>query len=334
MQVYELRSPWGAQAWKRVERAEPMPGPGQVVVRVRAASLNYRDLMIAKATYGKPQENRIPLSDGAGEVARVGEGVTKWKAGDRVAGCFFQGWASGPPSEHDGKTALGGPIDGMLAQEVVLSQEGIVRLPSHMTFEEGATLPCAALTAWHALVTLGQLAPGETVLCLGTGGVSVFALQIARMTGARVAITSSSDAKLARARELGATWTVNYKTTPEWGEAVKKLVGERGVDHVVEVGGAGTMPHSLKACRTGGRISLIGILGGAGDMNPRPIFQKSITFQGIYVGSRDMFEAMNRALEAGGVRPAIDRVFPFADAPRALEHLESGTHFGKVVVQV
>jgi NADPH:quinone reductase-like Zn-dependent oxidoreductase len=316
------------------ERPEPRPGPGQVLIRVRACSLNYRDLLILKGLYNKRLPlPLVPLSDGAGEVAAVGEGVTRVRAGDRVAGCFMPAWIDGEPTEAKAKSALGGGGPGMLAEYVVLPAEGVVHVPDHLSEEEAATLPCAAVTAWHALVSEGGVKAGDVVLTQGTGGVSVFALQFAKLLGARVIATSSSDAKLTRVLELGASDGINYKTTPEWGGKARELTGT-GVDHVVEVGGAGTMPESMRAVRMGGRISLIGVLSGAGQFNPTPVLMKNLRVQGIFVGSREMFEAMNRAIALHKLRPVIDRVFPMSDIRVALHHMESGAHFGKVVVRV
>ncbi len=316
------------------ERPEPRPGPGEVLVRVRACSLNYRDLLVIKGLYNKKLPlPLVPLSDGAGEVAAVGDGVTRLKVGDRVAGCFMPAWLDGEVTEAKAKSALGGGGPGMLAEYVVLPAEGVVRTPDHLSAEEAAALPCAAVTAWHALVTEGGLKAGDVVLTQGTGGVSVFAVQFAKMLGARVIATSGSDAKLERVLQLGASDGINYKTTPEWGGKARELTGA-GVDHVVEVGGAGTMPESMRATRTNGRISLIGVLTGAGQFNPTPVLMKNLRVQGIFVGSRAMFEAMNRAIALHQMRPVIDRVFPMAETRAALRHLESGAHFGKVVIRL
>jgi NADPH:quinone reductase-like Zn-dependent oxidoreductase len=316
------------------DRPEPRPRPGEVLIRVRACSLNYRDLLILKGLYNKKLPlPLVPLSDGAGEVAGVGEGVTRVKVGDRVAGCFMPAWVEGDVTDAKAKSALGGGGNGMLAEYVVLPAEGVVRYPDHLSAEEAATLPCAAVTAWHALVTEGGLKAGDVVLTQGTGGVSVFAVQFARLQGARVIATSSSDAKLARVLQLGASDGVNYKTTPEWGGKARELTGA-GVDHVVEVGGAGTLPESLRAVRPGGRISLIGVLSGAGQFNPTPVLMKNLRVQGIFVGSREMFEAMNRAVALHKLRPVVDRAFPMTEAREALRYLESGSHFGKVVIRL
>jgi len=333
MKAYEIGTSGGIDALKIVERPTPTPGHGQVVVRMRATSLNYRDLVIAKGGLGKRERSLIPLSDGAGEVVELGPGVTRVRAGDRVAPIFTQTWLGGDIGRNL-PTALGGEIDGVLAEYVVLNQDGLVHFPDHLSFEEAATLPCAAVTAWNALITVGQLRAGDTVLVMGTGGVSIFALQFARITGARVIATSSSDAKLARLREMGATEVINYRTTPEWGKRTFELTAH-GVDHVVEVGGAGTLANSFEAVRPGGRISLIGLLTGfGGEFNPLVVLFKSVCFQGIRVGSREMFEAMNRAIAAAQLRPVIDRTFPFAEAPQAYRHLESGAHFGKVCIRI
>jgi NADPH:quinone reductase-like Zn-dependent oxidoreductase len=335
MKTYEIVEPKGIDSLKLVERAMPKPRPSEVLIRVRATSLNYRDLVTVKggAVTRGIRLPLVPLSDGAGEVVEAGAEVTRFKPGDRVVASFFQSWLAGLPHSAIFRSALGGAIDGMLTEYIALSEEGLVRIPDYMSFEEAATLPCAALTSWNALVSMGRLTAGETVLVLGTGGVSIFALQFARMHGARVIATSSSDAKLAHLRELGASGTINYKTTPDWDVQVLEMTGE-GVDHVIEVGGAGTLTKSIRAIKLGGRISLIGLLAGGGQIDPMPMLLKSVTLQGIYVGSREMFEEMNRAMEINGVHPVIDRVFPFTEARDAYHYLESGAHFGKVCIAV
>jgi len=336
MKTYEIQSDAGIDALTLVERPEPQPGWGQVLIRVRATSLNYRDLIVVQGGYGNKEKlPLIPMSDGAGEVVAVGEGVTRVKLGDRVAGIFFQDWIAGTLTKEKMNSALGGAINGLLTEYAVLSQDGLVLLPDHLSYEEGATLPCAAVTAWHALVTKGSITAGETVLVLGTGGVSIFALQFAKMHGARVIVTSSSDAKLERAKELGASEVINYKSTPNWEERVYELTARNGVDHVVEVGGAGTLEKSIRAVRVGGRISLIGVLTGvAGEVNPMPVLMKSLTVQGIYVGSREMFEAMNQAIALHQLKPVIDRIFPLTEAQEAYRYMKSAAHFGKIVIQV
>jgi NADPH:quinone reductase-like Zn-dependent oxidoreductase len=335
MKVVELRDSFGLDSLVVGERPEPKPGIGQVLVKMKAFSLNYRDLMVVKGLYNpKLKLPFVPLSDGVGDVAAVGEGVTRVKAATRVAATFMQKWIGGEVNEAKAKTALGGGVEGVLAEYVVLDADGVTPVPEHLTDEEAATLPCAALTAWHALVTLGKIKAGDSVLIQGTGGVSLFALQFARMHGARVIVTSSSDAKLARARSLGASDGINYKTVPEWEEKVRALTGQ-GVDHVVEVGGAGTLGKSLRAVRMGGTVSLIGVLAGAAaQVNPMPVLMKNVRVQGIFVGSRDMFEAMNRAVALHQMRPVVDRVFPFLEIRAALQHMESGAHFGKICLSI
>ncbi len=332
MKAYLLKG-FGIEGLSFDDVPDPAPGPGQVLIKMRAWSLNYRDLLVVRGVYSPKLKFPFQiLSDGVGEVTAVGAGVTRVKPGDRVAGTFMQAWREGEPSLEKSATALGGAIPGVAAQYVVLDSEGVVIVPSHLSDEEAATLPCAAVTAWHALAASGHLAAGETILVQGTGGVSIFALQFAQMFGARVIATSSSDKKLERVLKLGASDGINYKTTAEWGRKARELTGRVGVDHVVEVGGAGTLAQSLEAVRIGGRISLIGVLTG-GTVNPVPILMKNITVQGIYVGSREMFEAMNNAIALNGLKPVIDRVFPFSELPDALRHMESGAHFGKIVLK-
>jgi NADPH:quinone reductase-like Zn-dependent oxidoreductase len=320
-----------------LEQTELAPlGPADVHVRFHAASLNYRDLMIVLGTYNpKMVLPRIIGSDAAGEVLAVGRNVTLFQTGDRVASLFFQTWHDGEIQNSTGKSALGGPIDGVFATERILPESSLVRIPESLTFEQAATLPCAAVTAWNALVEKGRLHAGQTVLLLGTGGVSLFALQIAKAHGATVILTSSSDEKLQRGKQLGADLTINYKSTPQWDEEVFRLTGKRGVDHVVEVGGAGTLPLSLRAVRTGGHVHLIGVLTGKGNtIDPTPLVSKSIHLNGIYVGSRAMFERLNAAITANQIQPVIDRTFPLAEARAAFEHMQNGSHFGKIVLRL
>jgi NADPH:quinone reductase-like Zn-dependent oxidoreductase len=314
----------------------PNLGPNDVHVRFHAASLNYRDLMTLRGEYNpKLEMPRISGSDAAGEVLAVGPAVTSLKPGDRAASLFFQDWQDGPILAATGKGALGGPIDGVFATERVLPEHGLIRIPDSLSYEQAATLPCAALTAWNALVERGGLFAGQTVLTLGTGGVSLFALQFAAAMGAKVIATSSSDEKLARARALGAAETINYRVTPAWDVEVSRLTGKRGVDHVVEVGGAGTLPLSLKAVTPGGKVYVIGVLSGKGaTIDPTPILAKSIQAHGIYVGSRGMFQRMLAAIEANHIEPVIDRVFPLVDYRSAFEHLQAGAHFGKIVLSL
>lgn len=335
MKLYRFPQANGIDTLELAEAETPRPGRGQVLVRMRAASLNYRDLMVTSGRYGRgtAPPNLVPLSDGAGEVVEIGADVTRVKVGDRVAGIFMQTWQGGEISPEDPPSSLGGAIDGVLAEYKLFDQHGLVRLPAHLSFEEGATLPCAGVTAWNALFVGRPLIAGQSVLVLGTGGVSIFALQLARAAGARVIATSSSDEKLAQAKKFGASDGVNYRQHPEWHEQVLALTDGRGVDHVVEVGGAGTLPRSVESARLGGNIHLIGVLTG-GEINPTPMMRKTLNVRGIYVGSRQMFEALNRSIELHRIKPVIDRVFDFADAKAAYHHLESQTHVGKVVIRI
>lgn len=334
--VWVIEQAFGLEHLALKERPLPEPGFGQVRVRVRACSINYRDLMVVKGSYNPRMPlPRVPFSDGAGEVEAVGPGVRRWKPGDRVIGSFFQAWLAGPLEAAYSDSTLGGAIDGMLAEHVALHEDGLVALPEHLSFEEAATLPCAAVTAWNGLFESGATQPGDTVLVQGSGGVSVFALQFARLAGATVIATTSSEEKAARLREMGAADVINYRDTPEWGKRVREITGRRGADTVVEVGGAGTLGQSLTAVRTGGYVALIGVLsGGAGEVPTAKILMQGVRVQGIYVGSRATFEAMNRALSAHRLRPVVDRTFPFDQAVDALRHMESQQHFGKVVVAV
>ena len=337
MKVYEvLKGGQSMDALRQGERPEPKPGPGQVLIRVRACSMNYRDLAVVRGVYlgGPVQRDTVPLSDGAGEVTAVGEGVTRFKAGDRVAGTFFQGWIDGGPPLT--RAALGSPLDGMLAEYVALDQDGVVAIPSSLSFEEAAAIPCAGVTAWNALMLTGRpLRAGDSVLCLGTGGVSIWALQIAKAAGARVIITSSSDEKLARAKSMGADAGVNYNTTPEWEKAVLDLTGGAGVDHVVEVGGVGTLGKSFQAVGFQGKVALIGVLTREpGDLSPHPLMWKAASLHGVFVGSRVMFEQLNQAIEINRIKPVIDKVFPFERAAEAFAYQGGGGHFGKIVISV
>ena len=335
MNAWEIRADGGIDALVATERARPTPAAHELLVRVRAVSLNYRDLLHVLGYADRDRWPLVPCSDGAGEVVAVGRDVTRFRVGDRVAGTFFQGWRSGPIQEEVMETALGGRLQGMLCQHALLSEAGAVEVLPGWSFEQAATLPCAAVTAWNALVTQGRLAAGETVLVLGTGGVSLFALQIAKLHGARVILTSSSDAKLERARALGADDTINYTSEPDWEKRALELTGGRGVDHVVEVGGAGTLEKSCGAARHGGNVWLIGVLTGfQATVNPLPVLQKSLRVQGIYVGSAEMFRAMNAAFGANRLAPVIDRQFALKDAPDAFRAMQAAGHFGKLVVRL
>jgi NADPH:quinone reductase-like Zn-dependent oxidoreductase len=337
MRAYQLpKGGAGIDALTMTHRPLPKPLHRQVLVKVAACSLNYRDLLIVRGGYrATVRDNVIPLSDGAGEVVEVGPGVQRVKAGDKVAGCFFQRWPGGEPDPHMHASALGGPIDGLLAEYAVLEEDGVVKLPGHLSLEEGATLPCAGVTAWYAMMHHAMLIAGQTVLLLGTGGVSIFGLQFSHAMGITAIITSSSDDKLERAKALGAACVINYKTTPEWDKAVRGFTGGRGVDHVLEVGGASTLTRSFNAIRTGGKISIIGgVSGAATEFNPGLIFIRRANVQGISVGSMQTFEEMNAAITANKIKPAIDRVFDFHEAQAAFRHMAAGAHFGKIVVRV
>ncbi|MBY0502390.1 MAG: NAD(P)-dependent alcohol dehydrogenase [Bryobacteraceae bacterium] len=336
MRCYQVES-FGLDHLQLAERPVPAPGPGQALVQIKAVSLNYRDLMMVQGVYNpKLKLPLIPCSDGAGVVLAVGEGVTRVQPGDRVMGIFSQTWISGPANRERSAGTLGGPHDGTLSEQRLFAAEGLVHTPAYLTDHEAATLPCTAVTAWHALVERGQLAAGETVLIQGTGGLSIAALQTARLLGARVIVTSSSDEKLARARALGASDGINYKKTPQWDKAVRELTGGVGVDHVVEVGGAGTLNQSLRAVRLGGHIAVIGVLGGASstELSVVPVLMQNLRVNGVFVGNRDMFEALLRAYTLAGTRPVVDRVFPFAAARQAFDYLASGQHFGKIVIEI
>ena len=337
MRAYQLpKGGAGIEALVQIERPDPKPAYRQVLVKVKACSLNFRDFAIARGSYRMPvRENIVPLSDGAGEVIEIGPGVARVGVGDRVAGNFFQRWSAGAPAADVHKSALGGGIDGMLADYTLLEEDGVVKIPPHLSLEEGATLPCAAVTVWHAMFEHAKLKAGDTVLLQGTGGVSIFGLQFARAAGIRAIITSSSDQKLVRAKALGAAFGINYRTTPDWEKAAMEFTDGTGVDHVVEVGGAATLTRSFGAIRAGGKVTLIGGLsGGATELNPALIFARRANVQGISVGSTQMFEAMNRAVAASAIKPVIDKVFSFADAQAAYRHMAAGAHFGKIVIKV
>ena len=315
---------------------DPQPQRGEVVIKVHAVSLNYRDLMVVEGRYNpKMHLPRIPCSDGAGEVVAIGEGVTRVKVGDRVAGIFMQNWIDGEPDASKVRGALGGDIDGVLAELVVLREEGVVHFSEHLSFEEAATLPCAAVTAWNALIRAGRVKAGDTVVIQGTGGVSIFALQFAKMLGARVLGTSSSDAKLARAQVLGLDAGVNYRQYPEWDKWVVEQTGGRGADLVVEVGGGGTLMRSLRALRIGGALAQIGVLTGKGEgIEISLLLHRQVRLRGIYVGSRADFEMMNRAISQQQLKPVVDQVVSFAEVGKVLRQMQAGAHFGKLVTSV
>lgn len=336
MKTYEVQQ-FGIENLALVDREMPRPRPLEVLVKFHAASLNYRDLMVVSGTYNPRMKlPAVPLSDGAGEITAIGEGVTKWKVGDRVTPIFAQQWIDGDTSEEKRRTSLGAGAqwDGVLRECGTFCEEGLVSIPEHLSFEEASTLPCAALTAWHALAVSGKLKAGETVLTLGTGGVSIFALQFAKIFGARVIATTGSGEKIARLKEIGANEVINYKEREDWDTAVLELTEKKGVDHVVEVGGSGTLGRSLSAVRLGGHVAMIGALSGAGDFNPITVFMKAVRLQGIFTGSRTMLEETMRAISVAKLKPVIDRVFDFDQAREAMQYMQSGAHFGKIVIRI
>ncbi len=338
MRALNVTAPWGLDAIQVAEVPDPAAGPGQVLVRMKAVSLNYRDLLMVNGMYGRGSAGTkdviTPFSDGCGVIEAVGTGVTKFKIGDRVATLFFQNWTSGPPNLEKLMSALGFPIPGAGAELQVFGQDGVSKVPEFLTDQQVATLPCAGLTAWRGLFEDARLEPGDTVVLQGTGGVSIFGLQFAHAAGLRTVITSSSDEKLARAKALGADHLVNYKTTPAWSGPVREATAGRGADFIMEVGGGGTIQESMKAIRIGGHIAIIGVVAGAGDpFNPAALIGNSAKLQGLSVGSRDMFEAMCRAIDLHKIAPVVDKVFPWTDAKAAFSAMAGGEHFGKIVLQ-
>ena len=333
MKSFELQS-FGIDNLKLVDRETPRPGPGEVLVRLKAASLNFRDLMVLEGTYNpRLKLPMVPLSDGVGVVEQTGSGVTRVKNGDRVAGIFMQRWIDGAPNREKAASALGGAIDGVLREYMIFHQDGLVLVPDHLTDVEAAALPCAAVTAWHALFEERTAKPGETVVILGTGGVAIFALQFAASAGLRSIVLSSSNEKLERTRQMGATHTGNYRENPDWEKHVRSLTDE-GADHIIELGGADTLPRSLKAIRMGGCISVIGALtGGDSTVSPVPILMQSSRVQGIYVGARTMIENMNRERALRQLRPVVDRVFPWGEVHDAMRYMHEQKHFGKVCLE-
>jgi NADPH:quinone reductase-like Zn-dependent oxidoreductase len=335
MRQYQIQA-FDYESLQLVDAPEPTPGPGEVLVRVRAVSLNYRDHLMVTGKYNPRQPlPLVPCSDGAGEVVAVGPRVSRVKVGDRVMASFAQDWIAGRATPERVRSTLGGPRHGTLRELAVFPEHGLVQVPAHLSFEQAATLPCAALTAFNALFKFEPLLAGQRVLVLGTGGVSIFALQFAKAVGAEVFVTSSDDDKLARAKVLGADHLINYKTTPEWGKEVRRLSQNEGVEIVVEVGGNGSLANSIRAAAAGGLIVLLGVL--AGDDNPpnlTPVFMNGLRIQGLLVGSRDDFEAMNKLIAAVKHEPVIDRVFDFADAKQAFLHLVGQSHLGKVVIRL
>lgn len=336
MKAYQIIAGQQIAGLEQVRRNISAPSAHEVQVRIHAVSLNYRDLMITDGKYLSTGDAPvIPCSDGAGEVIAVGADVTRFHVGDRVAASFFPNWIHGSPTAQNTAGALGGAVDGMLAEEAVLHEDALVAIPDHLSYVEAATLPCAGVTAWNALFVEGKLMAGDSVLLLGTGGVSIWALQLAKAAGLRTIITSSSDEKLEHARRLGVSATINYKTTPEWQDEVLRLTDGRGVDLVLEVGGQGTLTHSIASARMGGTVAIIGgVSGFGGELNPFALIGGAKRLSGIYVGSRDMFEDLNRFVSVAEIHPVVDRVFPFSQARDAYTHLERAGHFGKVVIEV
>ena len=336
MRYYQLQGPGGIDALALVDKPVPQPGKAEVLVRLTAASLNYRDLLTVKGGYGSRQKfPLVPLSDGAGVVEVVGDGVAAFAPGDRVIGSFFESWIGGEPSEQRMRAALGGSVDGTLTEYRIFPVHALVRTPAHLTDIEASTLPCAGVTAWSAVIKLGAIRPGQTVLTQGTGGVSIFALQIAKMAGARVIATSSSDAKIERLKALGADVVMNYKSMPDWGKRAREISGQ-GVDLVVEVGGVGTLNESIRATRIGGTIAFIGVLAGAPASElrlPLMVMQQQ-RLQGVTVGSVEDLQALANALTTHQVKPVVDRVFEFGEARAAFAHMARGAHFGKVVIAI
>jgi NADPH:quinone reductase-like Zn-dependent oxidoreductase len=327
---------FGLENLRVIERADEAPGPGQIAVRLRAASVNYRDYLMVRGQYNPRQPlPLVPLSDAVGVIEALGEGVRSLKVGDRVCPLFCQGYFAGEPTKDKLATTLGGPLDGVLRERMVLSAESVVAVPAGLDDREAATLPCAALTAWNAVIEEGRVQPGQTVLIQGSGGVSLFALAFAKSVGARVIATSKSEAKREKLAALGADHVIDYVARPDWGKAAVALTGGRGVDLVIEVGGAGTLAESLRAVRPGGTVAIIGVLGGAAtEVQLTSVLMRHVRLQGVFVGHKEMFVRMARAYEGGLTRPVIDRVFAFTEARAALEHLASGAHFGKVVIDL
>lgn len=336
MRVFQIQDDWGFDHLQLSTRPDPAPGPGEVMLRMRAASLNYRDLVVPDRGYGQYTGTLplIPISDGVGEVVALGEGATRFRVGDRVCPAFMQAWTAGEPTLARLSTSLGGPIDGVMADLRCFPEDGVIAAPDHLTDEQAATLPCAALTAWSAVVTHDRLSPGSRVLVQGTGGVALFALQFAKLLGAHVTVISSSDEKIERARSMGADAAINYRATPEWARASREITGGAGYDHIVELGGEQTLPQSLRAIRPGGTISMIGVLsGGRLSAQLGLIVTRQVRLQGITVGSQDAFEAMMRAVAQHRLQPVVDRVHAFEELKEAMQALRAGAHFGKICIR-
>lgn len=335
MRVFQIEGEWGIQHLKLSTRSVPRPAAGQVLLKMQASSVNFRDPIVPERGYGSQTGTLplIPISDGAGEVVEIGAGVTRFKVGERACPAYFQTWISGEPNLERLTYSLGGPLDGTMAEYMCLSEEGLVKVPAYLSALEAASLPCAGVTAWSALVESGRIKPGDRVLLQGSGGVSLFALQFAKMLGAEVTVISSSDAKIERLKKMGADHTLNYIATPEWAKASRELTQGKGYDHIVELGGEKTLPQSLRCIRPGGTLSMIGILSGiAMSASLGLIITRQVRLQGITVGHRDSFEAMLRAMQQHHVKPVIDRVFDFDELKEALSYLKSGAQFGKICI--
>ncbi|EPG73439.1 alcohol dehydrogenase, catalytic domain, GroES-like family [Leptospira fainei serovar Hurstbridge str. BUT 6] len=337
MKVFEIQNQFGIENLTVNSRPDPKPGFGEVLIKVKACSLNYRDFLMIIGKYNPRQKlPLIPLSDGAGEVVEIGAGVTKIKVGDRVCGIFSQGWQAGEPELENLKESLGGPLDGLISEYRIFPETGVIPFPDHLSYAEASTLPCAGLTAYNAVVTFGGLEPGKTVVVLGTGGVSLFALQFAKMLGCKVIVTSSSDEKLERAKILGADDTINYNSKANWDREIRKKTAMKGADLVIEIGGAGTLQKSINSTRPGGTIALIGVVAGGGEATVSlfPVLMQGIRIQGVIVGSKSDFARMNQAISFHRSKPIVDKIFPFSEFPKALEYLRDGKHFGKVVIEM
>ncbi len=333
MRVFQIEGDWGMDHLRLSTRPEPKAGPGQVVVQMKASSLNYRDLVVPNRGYGSHTGHLplIPVSDGAGVVTEVGPGVRRVAVGDRVCPTYFQRWVSGEPDLERLTQSLGGPIDGTMSEYMCLSEEGVSKVPAHLSDVEAATLPCAALTAWSALVTCSNTRPGDRVLIQGCGGVALFAVAFAKLLGAHVTVISSSDERIERVRRMGADAAINYRSTPEWAKATRDITGGRGYDLILELGGEKTLPQSLRCIRPGGTVAMIGILSGSAMATSLGlIITRQVRLQGVTVGHRDGFEAMLRAIDQHRLKPVVDRVFAFEELKEAMAYLQSGAQFGKV----
>ncbi len=335
MRVFQIEKDWGMDNLKLSTRSEPKVGPGQVLIKMKSSSLNFRDLLVPERGYGRSTGNLplIPVSDGVGEVVEIGEGVTRVATGDRVCPTFFQSWISGEPNQERFSRSLGGPLDGTMAEYMCLSEEGVSKAPGHLTDIEAATLPCAGLTAWSALCTCSTIKAGAKILIQGSGGVALFGLAFAKMAGAHVTVISSNDEKIERLKNLGADATINYTETPDWHKASREITEGRGYDHILELGGELTLPKSLACIKVGGTLSMIGVLSGIGmKASLGYVVTRQVRLQGVTVGHRDGFEAMTRAMELHKIKPIIDKEFAFDDLKEALDYLKSGGHFGKICI--